>query len=224
MYGNKAKTIFKKLKQDGIVGAEGEIGFDLLGVTVSVSDKSAVGTLLQEWLGQWMTANKIYHRSHQNSQMPPDFFLSKSDEIDLLEVKTFDFIKSPNFDVANFDAYVRDLKDKSFRLDADYLILGYTLNNGVIKVNNIWLRKVWEITCPSKGYTLKTQVKQGKIYNIRPYNFKSMSKGFQPFKDRLGFVTAIRETLAKHTNDRLKADEWFKDVEKSYKKFSGASL
>ncbi|MEK7068973.1 MAG: NgoBV family restriction endonuclease, partial [Patescibacteria group bacterium] len=68
-----------------------------------------------------MNVNKIYHRSHENSQMSPDFFLSKSDETDLLEVKTFDYAESPNFDVANFDAYVRDLREKSFRLDADYL-------------------------------------------------------------------------------------------------------
>jgi type II restriction enzyme len=224
MYGNKAKSLVRKLKREGIVGAEGEISFDLLEVEVDISDKSAVGNLLQEWLGEWMTVNEIYHRNNENSQMPPDFYLGRSEEKDLLEVKTFDHIKSPNFDVANFDAYVRDLRDKAFRLDADYLIMGYTLNNGAIKIDNIWLKKVWEVTCPSNKYALKTQEKQGKIYNIRPYNFKSESKGFRPFENRLGFVNAIKETLAKYGNNETEADEWFKDVTKSYKKFSGSSL
>lgn len=156
--------------------------------------------------------------------MPPDFFLSKSDETDLLEVKTFNYAESPNFDVANFDAYVRDLREKSFRLDADYLIIGYSLSKGVIKINNIWLKKIWEITCPSTEFALRTQVKQGKIYNIRPYNFKSEPNGFQPFKERLSFVRAIRETLVKYTKNKLESDEWFESVLKSYKKFSGASL
>ncbi|MEK7068972.1 MAG: NgoBV family restriction endonuclease [Patescibacteria group bacterium] len=52
MYGNKAKDVFKKLKQEGIIGAEGEISFDLLNVEVDISDKSAMGNLLQEWLGE----------------------------------------------------------------------------------------------------------------------------------------------------------------------------
>lgn len=224
MYGEKATALFKKLKKEGIVGAEGSINLDLLDVEVNISDKSAVGNLLQEWLGQWMSINEVYHRSNENSQMPPDFYLSKNNEKDWLEVKTFDYAESPNFDVANFDAYVRDLRSKAFRLDADYLIMGYSLNNGVIKINDIWLTKVWEITCPSNEYALRTQNKQGKIYNIRPYNFKLKSSGFQPFKDRLSFVKAIKETLAKYTNDENMAEEWFKDVVKSYTDFTGVSL
>lgn len=64
MYGSKARNMFKILKQKGIIGAEGGISFDLLNVEVDISDKSAVGNLLQEWLGEWMNVNKIYHRSH----------------------------------------------------------------------------------------------------------------------------------------------------------------
>jgi len=191
-----------------------------LGVEVEVSDKSAIGNLLQEWLGGWMVSKDIRHRSNPNSQMPPDFYLGDSSEKDLLEVKTFDYTKSPNFDVANFDAYVRDLKEKPFRLDADYLILGYSLNNGIVKINDVWLKKVWEITCPSNDYALRTQVKQGKIINIRPYNFKSMSNGFQPFRDRVSFVNAIRETLAKYKNDQDGANIWFEEIERSYRRFN----
>lgn len=224
MYGNKSKDLLKKLKEAGIVGAEGGISLSILNVKVDISDKSAIGNLLQEWLGQWMTINNIYHRSHENSQMPPDFYLTTNEKTDWLEIKTFDYIKSPNFDVANFDAYVRDIKDKAFRLDADYLIMGYSLNNGIIKINDIWLKKVWEITCPSSEYALRTQVKQGKIYNIRPYNFKSNSEGFKPFTNRLDFVNAIKNTLAKYRNNQTEAEEWFQSVKKSYYEFTKKDL
>lgn len=102
--------------------------------------------------------------------------------------------------------------------------MGYTLNNGVVKINEIWLKKIWEITCKSKKYDLRTQIKQGKIYNIRPYNFKTGAKGFQPFKSKLDFVNGIKETFAKSSNDTLKAAEWFIKVEESHKKFTRVSL
>ncbi len=224
MYGEKAKLLFESLKAEGMIGAFGEINFELLNTKVIISDKSSVGNLLQEWLSNWMDSKKIFHRSNVNSQMPPDFYLSEKTDRDWLEVKSFDYDKSPNFDVANFDAYVRDIKVKSYRLDADYLIIGYTLNSGVVKINNMWLKKIWEITCPSAQYSLRLQVKQDKIYNIRPYNFKSVSAGFQPFKDRLGFVVAIKETIAKYRNSQTEANEWFETVKKSYNDFSGLSL
>lgn len=224
MYGTKAENLLKKLKKAGIVGAEGEISLSLLNVKVDISDKSAIGNLLQEWLGQWMTINNIYHRSNENTQMPPDFYLSPNENTDWLEIKTFDYSKSPNFDVANFDAYVRDIKNKPFRLDADYLIMGYSLNNGIVKINDIWLKKVWEITCPSGEYALRTQVKQGKIYNIRPYNFKSNSDGFRPFANRLDFVNAIKNTLAKYRDNQTEADEWCQSVKTSYYEFTEKDL
>jgi hypothetical protein len=224
MYGQKAKRLFESLKHDGIIGTEGKISLSLLGVRVDVSDKSAIGNLLQEWLGEWMKTHNIYHRSNKNSQMPPDFYLGEGDNEDWLEVKTFDYNESPNFDVANFDAYVRDIREKTFRLDADYLIMGYSLKKGIITINDIWLKKVWEITCPSNKYALRTQIKQDKIYNIRPYNFKSESDGFQPFSDRLCFVQAVKATIASYRKNSEEAEDWHMTVEKSYRKITGSSL
>lgn len=224
MYGDKAVALVERLKQEGIIGAKGAISLRLLGVTVDVSDKSAVGNLLQEWLGRWMDEKGIYRRNNENSQMPPDFYLGEDNMEDWLEVKSFDHEESPNFDVANFDAYTRDLRTRAFRLDADYLVLGYSLKDGVIEIKDIWLKKVWEITCPSNEYALRTQVKQGQIVNIRPYNFKSNPNGFKAFGSRLVFVTAIKDTLSKYRNDAAGADEWFKEVETSYAAANGSPL
>jgi len=224
MYGQKAQDLFNLLKAKGIVGAEGHIQLELLGTEVNVSDKSAAGNLIQEWLGQWMILNGVYNRSNENTQAFPDFYLSEENTVDLLEVKTFDYVNSPNFDVAQFDAYVRSLRTNAFRLEADYLILGYSLSNGVIKINDIWLKKIWEITCASTEYPIRTNVKQGKIHNIRPYNFKSMSRGQQPFNSRIAFVTAIRKTLEKYLKDSQEADRWFEEVSHSYTGFTSRPL
>lgn len=219
MYGVKATNVVNELLAHNILGATGKISIELLGVKCDVNDKSAVGNLLQEWLGAWMTSVGVYHRVNQNTQEFPDFYLSEAFDTDLLEVKTFDYSKAPNFDIANFDAYVRSLKNASYRLNADYLILGYVLTESELRIEKIWLKKIWEITCPSAQFSLKTQVKQGKIVNIRPYNFKNMSKGFQPFDDREQFVNAIRQTLAEYRMGTEPAEEWFQTVQANYASF-----
>ncbi len=224
MYGSKAQYLYDLLKEKGIIGAQGSIKLELLDTEVNVNDKSAAGNLIQEWLGQWMTLNGVYHRVDTNSQIFPDYYLGENNQTDLLEVKTFDYIKSPNFDVAQFDAYVRSLRDQAYKLDADYLILGYSLSNGVLKINDIWLKKIWEITCPSEQFAVKTQVKQGKIHNIRPYNFKTMSRGFQPFESRIAFVQAIRNTLASYSHNTIDPDEWLDSVGRGYTTFSQEQL
>jgi type II restriction enzyme len=216
MYGIRAQELYDELQRRHIIGSTGRISIELLDVRCDVNDKSAVGNLLQEWLGAWMTSQGIYHRTNPNTQEFPDFYLSTSDNLDILEVKTFDFSKAPNFDIANFDAYVRSVMTNSYRLDADYLIFGYTLTNSGLRIENIWLKKVWEITCTSGKYALKTQNKQDKIVNIRPYNFKTMSGGFQPFSSRLDFVNAIRQTLSSYPMRTVAADEWFRAVETNY--------
>lgn len=212
MYGNQAVELVRRLKDSGIINAQGEISVELLNTRVAISDKSAVGDLLQEWLGAWMTANDFYHRVDLNTQVFPDFYLGAHDDRELLEVKSFDYSKTPNFDVAPFDAYVDSISTKSYRVNADYLIFGYTLENGIVTIKDIWLKKIWEITCPSNQYALKVQQKRGKIYNIRPYNFKTMSRGFQPFTSRLEFINAIKQTLEQYQMRIVEPEDWSQAV------------
>jgi type II restriction enzyme len=224
MYGENAQRLYDLLVESGIVGALGTIDIELLGVKRAASDKSAVGNLIQEWLGAWMNEKEFYFREPANSQIFPDFFLSESNTEHLLEVKTFDYSANPNFDVANFDAYVRSLMTDSYRLDADYLVVGYELTDEGLKIEDIWLKKIWQLTCASNKFALRTQTKQGKIYNIRPYNFKVVSQGFQPFETRLDFVNAIKQTLADYEMRTVPDGEWFHTVSEDYRHCRGRPL
>lgn len=47
-----------------------------------------------------------------------------------------------------------------------------------------------------------------------------MAKGFQPFKDRLTFLEAIRETLKKYLKSSPRANKWFVKVSENYSKVS----
>ena len=64
-----------------------------------------------------------------------------------------------------------------------------------MKIINIWLKKIWEITCASEEFPLKTQNKRNVIYNIRPGSFQSLGKKRYPtFTDPNEFVNALYKT------------------------------
>ena len=137
--------------------------------------------------------------------------------------RTFDFDASANFDLANFYAYCRSVRTKGYRRDADYLVVAYSLRDHEIKIEKIWMKKIWELCSGSQKFPLKTQNKQQKIYNIRPGGFVGSRTVYPLFTSRLQFVSAIRETLA-IVESRDYADVWFAEVEASYMHFTKMPL
>jgi hypothetical protein len=89
-FSDLSVALYNTLDTSGILTSQGKIIIDLMGVRVEGNEKSAIGNLLQEWLGVWMEKNNIYHRNNPNTQEPPDFYLGRDNQHDLLEVKTFD--------------------------------------------------------------------------------------------------------------------------------------
>lgn len=224
MYGDEAKNIYEELKNAGIVGAVGGIKFELLNAEVTINDKSAIGYLLQEWLGAWLTERGIYNRLLDNSQEFPDFLLTEANDRALLELKSFSYESSPAFDVANFNSYVNSLRSKAYRLDADYLIFGYTMREGILVINDVWIKKIWELTKSSDRYPLNCQVKYNEIVNIRPYNIKSNPQTRnKAFSTRDAFLEAIYGTLVMYRSKQY-ATDWLKEVQNSYRDFTKTQL
>lgn len=225
-YGLKAKNIFDKLIEAGIIDSVGEIKMKLLNTEFNLQEKSALGNIIEEWLKHWLTDNDTDYRVNPNSQEPPDLFLSDDDTSGLLEVKTFDYTKSANFDVANFDTYIRALIKNPAKIDADYLIFGYKVENGGISIKKVWLKKVWEICCPSGTYPIKTQNKQNKIYNIRPASWDSTRSTYQTFTNRSEFILALNETIQMYDllSSEINKDTWLDQVSNKYKEITGTNI
>ncbi len=213
------RNLFDALVASGIVGAIGEISFEMHGIQTHVKDSSVVGNIIQEWLMSFMDAKGILYRFPQNSQEFPDYFMSGTDREGLLEVKCFK--KSPNFDIANFAAYCRSLTEKPYRLDADYLIFEYAVVEQGIRIENIWLKKVWEIAGNSERAAVNIQWKQNSPVNIRPSVWYSQRAKFRPFETRKDFVEALKTVL--HTTqwyDKV----WFDTVADNYREQTGREL
>jgi hypothetical protein len=220
-----AEQIYQMLIDNSVTESVGNIKFNFLNVSVNIQEKSAIGDLFQEWFAKWLQTKGIKYRITSNTQEFPDFLLdSASNNKNLLEVKTFDYSRSANFDVANFEAYCRSIRTKAYRLDADYLIFAYLLVNGQFKIEKVWLKKIWQITGNSDKYPVKCQIKQEAIYNIRPISWYSQKAKFQPFNNRLEFVKALHQTLIQYSKTQMASNDWLNAVCQNYLSHTGQRL
>jgi NgoBV restriction endonuclease len=220
------------MKLSNLTTKQGYIEITLAGNTVRVQGKNAIGNLLEEWFEHWLRKENIWFRKN-NGQKFPDFYLDqKSEKRGLLEFKAFNAEQkspngarqSPGFDIANFDAYVDSLKTQAYRLNADYLILGYTFEEGVLEIKDFWLKKVWQISGAPPKRPIELQAKRGKFYNLRPIKwFAKTKRATPPFASRLEFLTAIRDTLA-HRDGTTYAEEWFHAVNQNYEAYYQTSI
>lgn len=208
-----SSELYKKLLESNISSQTWEIIFSFMWVDAKIKEKSAMWDLIQERLGERMRSEWIDYRTKDNTQEFPDFLLDEhNDETWLLEVKSFDIDAGANFDIANFMAYVRSVEHNSYRLDADYLIFWYRLNDWVFSIKKIWLKKVREICCWSQKYPLKTQNKQWDIYNIRPASWESLRWSYPIFTNKDEFLNAIQWTLNLYQKTAWRYNNWKDNV------------
>lgn len=205
----------------------GSIQIKLGNITAKYHGKDAIGDLLQEWIGEWMKKKNYYFRTKANTQEFPDFLLSESDTKDFLEVKTFNAERSPAFDIADFDAYCKSLLIHPERLDANYLILSYRMINSDLSINEVWLKKVWEIAGTSDKYFINLQVKnKNKIDNIRPVKWYSTSSKIKnkPFKSKIEFIEAISKIHDSFPQCNIYKKNWLNEVKDKYEQNTGTKL
>ena len=219
-----AEQLFNKLQEAKLEEYVGAIVFELACVRVKINTTDTVGVTLQAWLKQYLEDNGFFYSEPYSTQEFPDFFLDdNAPEKHMLEVKAFHYSATPAFDIANFEAYCSSVKIKPYRLDADYLIFGYEMEtDGDITIKKIWLKKIWQIAGDSKQFALKTQVKRGMIYNIRPNtNFKHGGNG--PFKSKEDFLRAIYNTLVAYKGIDF-ANDWKTILATNYRNYYGKTL
>ncbi len=202
----------------------GSVEIKLGNITAKYNGKDAIGDLLQEWLGEWMKSKNYYFRTKENTQEFPDFLLSESDTKDFLELKTFNANASPAFDIANFDSYCTSLLSVPERIEADYLIFSYKMVDAELSIDNVWLKKVWEMSSPSGKDPIKLQVKRNQIYNIRPCTWYSKRLKYQPFTNKKDFLKAISETHKEYPQCDKYKKNWLKIVKKKYFENTGVKL
>lgn len=222
-----AEEIYDLLvNRDEITRAEGRIRFNLGNVDIVVKQCDIVGNIIQEWLEGWLRDNGIVYLPNPNTQMNPDIFLDPDNlERNLLEVKAFNYRNQPAFDIADFYSYQKEIIDKPFMLNVKYIIFGYTMNDdGIVTINRVWLKNIWEIISPMSKWPLKLQVKNGVVHKIRPANWYARNARHRNFDSLVDYLSAIEECVYKCKQTHDEAESWKDRMISSYERYYGVRL
>lgn len=223
-----AQDIYDELiNVDKIKSIKGQIKFNLGDVSIVVKRKDVVGNILQEWLEGWLQDRHIEYAPNPNTQMPPDIYLCPEDTTkNLLEIKAFNREATPAFDIADFKAFTRELIEKPYHLDTDFLIFGYTMdeNTGDVIVKDLWLKKIWEITRPMDTWPITVQYKNNILQKMRPGTWYRNSNKFKIFENKEDYLAAFEETVFQNPETRTQAAQWKNQFCRSYKNHYGKEI
>ena len=218
-HSKAAQNIYQKVLNGKIKNLTGSMLFNLGNFSITLESMDIVGGAIQDWFGEWLKKEKIPFSKPENTQTFPDFIIGENN---YLEIKCFNYSAGPAFDVANYGAYINSLLLNPERLDASYLIFAYSMTNKVIKIEDIWMKNIWEISGPSPTNILEIQKKRGEPVNIRPK--KWYSNGVKTFDTRRQFVEALHKSALKFEYPNSHNKEWFRDFESTYEKYIGNKL
>lgn len=221
---NIIDKVYRLLKEELAKNSTGKITFTLAEVCITVKQPNVVGNIIEEWLNSWLTEHGFAH-IYNLGQCSPDFWMNTEDlNKDWLEVKSF--TGGANFDIANFMSYINEVQTKPWKLDSKYLCIKYTMDEetGIVNIDDVWLKSVWEISCPSKSWAVKVQDKKHVIYNIRPASWYSQKTQFKTFVSKEHFLSALDYVIKTYPPTSAIGMNWRSKVAKAYSDYSGNDL
>ena len=175
----KAEELYELLKESELMNLHFS-GFHKVGdFDINLDRANVIGNIIQEWVYEWLRTNNVEFERDEG-QLPPDLFLDPEDKTcNLVEIKAFNYQESPAFDIAEPLAYLEEIVKRPYMLHTDYLIFGYKMDEdtGIITIENMWLKKIWEICSPSKTKGLPIG---GQAVKIRPSKWYNKTKRATP--------------------------------------------
>lgn len=175
----KAEELYELLKESELMNLHFS-GFHKVGdFDINLDRANVIGNIIQEWVYEWLRTNNVEFERDEG-QLPPDLFLDPEDKTcNLVEIKAFNYQESPAFDIAEPLAYLEEIVKRPYMLYTDYLIFGYKMDEetGIITIENIWLKKIWDICSPSKTKGLPIG---GQAVKIRPSKWYNKTKRATP--------------------------------------------
>ena len=203
------------LAKKKLINAQGNINIVIAGIPKNSKSNDIIGNCVQEWIPQWLEDNGLDLVANSGTQIFPDFIATIDGKKYDMEVKCWNFNESPAFDIANFDGFYREIYENPRKLNAKYLIFGYVPTKHGFRIEEIYLKNLWDITCRPQGKSgrpIHLQVKQDNPYAIRPSSFHKNpeKKRFPSIKE---FVKAIRDTRKMFPKENMiDPDEWYEKV------------
>lgn len=201
--------LFQYTKEQ-LEGKQGNIAINFANHPIVYSGNDIIGNSLQEWLPSWFTYLDVDIKAGEHTQEFPDFVANFEGKQYDVEVKAWNYNNAPAFDIANFHSFINQTYQSPSKLNAYFIILGYKpANDGFSKgftVEQVYLKRIWEITNKAQKYPIGLQVKRNTPYAIRPCAFHRRDS----FQNREEFIEAIYETFKLFPSPVLNftAEEW----------------
>lgn len=197
------------LLKDKIKDQSGNIVINLIGIPKISRSNDIIGNCLQEWLPEWFQDNGLNLEPNPETQAFPDFIAHFDNHEEMVDIKCWNYLNNPAFDIANFDSFYNVLYNNPAKLFAKYLTIGYTPQKHGFTIDYVGLKKLWDITGPSRKRPLNIQVKRQRPYAIRPISFARHPNTSFNSPDEL--IQAVVETRKLFPNDEIKYSEadWF---------------
>lgn len=201
--------LFQYTKEQ-LEGKQGNITINFANHPIVYSGNDIIGNSLQEWLPSWFTYLDVDIKPGEHTQEFPDFVANFDGNQYDVEVKAWNYNNAPAFDIANFHSFINQTYKSPSKLNAYFIILGYRpANDGFSKgftVEQVYLKRIWEITNKSQKYPISLQVKRDTPYAIRPCAFHRK----ESFKNREEFINAIYDAFKLFPSSVLQftAEEW----------------
>lgn len=191
----KAEELYELLKESELMNLHFSGFYKVGDFDINLDRANVIGNIIQEWVYEWLRKNNVEFERDEG-QLPPDLFLDPEDKTcNLVEIKAFNYQESPAFDIAEPLAYLEEIVKRPYMLHTDYLVFGYKMDEetGIITIENMWLKKIWEICSPSKTKGLPIG---GQAVKIRPSKWYNKTKRATPnFVSLEDYLSAFVELL-----------------------------
>ena len=96
---------------------------------------------------------------------------------------------------------------------------------GIVTIDDVWLKNVWEISCPSNSWAVKVQDKKRVIYNLRPATWYSAGRTqYKVFESLTDFLSALDYVIKTYPATSQIGLTWRNKVAKSYREYFGKDI
>lgn len=214
---NSLQELFE-ISKEKLEGQHGTITITFANRSHVYTGNDVIGNCLQEWLPNWFKFLGVDIKPGKGTQVFPDFVAQFGTQTHDMEVKAWNINNAPAFDLANFQSFIETSYSSPGKLNAQYFILGYKLEDDGFSqgftVEKVFLKHIWEITSATTKYPIGLQVKRNMPYAMRPYNFHRNPSG--SFSTKIDFIMAVKKAFEMFPNSALPftPDQWFDKVSK----------
>ena len=142
-----------------------ELFYEFNRIKYPLCDVNCAGTILENCIFNTLK-QKLKSLKKNKKQSSPDFWNNSFE----YEIKTF--IKSPSFDISNFQSLINQLSEENGvykkLFNTKFLIFEYSIKDNIVKIKKFWCLNIWNLFNYQGKYPLSLQCKKGIWYNLRP--------------------------------------------------------